>query len=424
MKSIISPIDTVLPNGFHLVAQKTPSLNVAATLRVEFGAINERSGEEGLAHFLEHAVINGGTYRHSPEEQDQWLSELASSNASTSHTVTNYTMKGLADDLEGWLTLAADMVFHPRLDAKRVDQERQRILQEIARGRNTPAYPAHREYQQRFLGEHPFTREVDGEFEVVERATREDLLSIHERGYKASHMVLFIAGKIPQRIERTVNRIFGGFPCHEYAPQIVPPVRGPSRPEIINANAPDLKPSADRNNNLPQSQITIGFLTEPAAHPDTMALDMLRWVMGYGPYSRLHQRLSREQGLCYHVSATQQVTLHYGSIETNGKFDAARTEHAVQGIFDVMQALKDEKIPKRDLDRVIRSTQHEVTQVLESTQGMLNMLSAYHDIGLYPEMILQRMRAATPEQLQGLAQHYLPDRENGKYVQLIRNPLQ
>ena len=50
-----------LDNGLYVALQETPTKTIAGRLRVKYGSLHEREGEEGLAHFLEHTLMTGGT---------------------------------------------------------------------------------------------------------------------------------------------------------------------------------------------------------------------------------------------------------------------------------------------------------------------------------------------------------------------------
>jgi predicted Zn-dependent peptidase len=58
----INPHELVLENGFRIVLVEDHRVpRVAASLQYRFGALQERNGEHGSAHFLEHAIHQGTT---------------------------------------------------------------------------------------------------------------------------------------------------------------------------------------------------------------------------------------------------------------------------------------------------------------------------------------------------------------------------
>src|SRR5215211_1137928 len=58
----IDPQEILLDNGFRIVVVEDHRVpRVAASLQYRFGALQERNGEHGAAHFLEHAIHQGTT---------------------------------------------------------------------------------------------------------------------------------------------------------------------------------------------------------------------------------------------------------------------------------------------------------------------------------------------------------------------------
>ena len=58
----LDPHEVVFENGFRIVLIEDHRVpRVAASLQYRFGALSERNGEHGSAHFLEHAMHQGTT---------------------------------------------------------------------------------------------------------------------------------------------------------------------------------------------------------------------------------------------------------------------------------------------------------------------------------------------------------------------------
>src|SRR5574342_157540 len=121
-----------LENGLHVALLETNVPIFSARIRIPHGALSELPGEEGYAHFLEHSLMNGGTEKYAPEQVAKIHSRFASHNAHTSLDQTTYEASSLPDDFEHYLDLFSDIVFNPRFDPVSVDEERRRVLREMA----------------------------------------------------------------------------------------------------------------------------------------------------------------------------------------------------------------------------------------------------------------------------------------------------
>ena len=129
-----------LDNGLFVALQNTPTQTVSGRLRVFQGALHEQPGEEGLAHFLEHTIVNAGSRKYSPHEIRETMANFGYMNAFTSQSQTTYPVDMLSEDVETYLDLIADAVTYPRFDKDKVDEERQRILREIADIKSAPDF--------------------------------------------------------------------------------------------------------------------------------------------------------------------------------------------------------------------------------------------------------------------------------------------
>ncbi|RMD57719.1 insulinase family protein, partial [Candidatus Woesearchaeota archaeon] len=117
-----------LDNGLFVALQKTPTQTVSGKLRVWHGALNEKRGEEGLAHFLEHILVTGGSRKYNPESSEEIRGKLGSFNAATSLNETFFPVDMLATDSKLFLEYISDTVFNPRFENSKIEEERQRVL--------------------------------------------------------------------------------------------------------------------------------------------------------------------------------------------------------------------------------------------------------------------------------------------------------
>ena len=105
-----------LDNGLVVALQKTPTQTVAAKLRVNYGSSHEREGEEGLAHYLEHCLVTGGSSKYNPISADEIRGTFGYSNAFTNIGRTFFVGQMLTEDLETWMDYISDHVLRPGFD--------------------------------------------------------------------------------------------------------------------------------------------------------------------------------------------------------------------------------------------------------------------------------------------------------------------
>src|SRR5277367_2231885 len=137
----------------------------ALTVLVAFdaGSRNERSEENGMAHFLEHLVFKGGhsypTYKEINETAERLGGVL---NAYTSQDLVAFHITVRAQSAPQAIDLLSDFVGRPRIDEDELDRERGVVIQEINRAHDQPATVAEYLIDRAAFGEHPLGRTVLG----------------------------------------------------------------------------------------------------------------------------------------------------------------------------------------------------------------------------------------------------------------------
>src|SRR3989344_4341028 len=144
-----------LINGLVVALQNTPTQTVVTKLRVNYGSSHEKEGEEGLAHFLEHCLVTGGSQKYDPISADKINGSFGYSNAFTNIGRTFFEGQMLAEDLGKWLEYISEHIFRPRFDLERVNSERMRVLREISDSKSSPTHLDSQEYNAVFYRGHP-----------------------------------------------------------------------------------------------------------------------------------------------------------------------------------------------------------------------------------------------------------------------------
>jgi len=223
-------------------------------MHIEAGAIDEREGESGYAHYLEHMAFNGST--NVPEGEMVKLLERkglafgADTNAQTGYDHTRYKLdlpNNSEDLLDTALMLmretAGELTFAPEA----VDRERGVMLAE-KRDRNNFAYRNGRDgLEFAYPGSRLSRNEIAGTVEDLENATSERLRAFWMREYVPAATTLIVVGDFdPAMVEAKIRAEFsdwqreGAVDQADFGP--VDPARAgltdiyldPSLPEIVD----------------------------------------------------------------------------------------------------------------------------------------------------------------------------------------------
>jgi zinc protease len=194
----------VLPNGLRYAVMRnaTPPGQVSMRLLIKAGSMQEKPGQEGLAHFLEHLAFRGSTHLADgevfPMLERLGLARGADSNAGTGAGQTVYQFDlPKADDatVDTGLMVLREIAGELLLTQETMDGERGVILSE-ERARDTPGLHAGKALNRLLLGDHPYARPTIGERSVIETAPVSRLRDFYEAYYRPERSVLVIVGDI------------------------------------------------------------------------------------------------------------------------------------------------------------------------------------------------------------------------------------
>jgi zinc protease len=243
-----------LPNGmrYALRHNSLPASAVSIRFTFAFGSLYETASEQGLAHFIEHMAFNGS--RNVPEgEMVRILERLglafgADTNASTGQDFTTYSLElpNAADELvdEGLFLLretASELVFNTTT----IDRERGVVLAEWRRGDNFQRRRSQQQLDFLLPGALAASRMPIGKPEVLEAATREQMVSLYQRYYRPERATLLIVGDFDvDAMERRIIARFSdwtgqGEPGAEPDRSFVPAAREPAASVFVHRDGGD-----------------------------------------------------------------------------------------------------------------------------------------------------------------------------------------
>lgn len=279
-----------LPNGLQLLGQYMPDMQSAsACFWVVTGARDEPSDLMGVSHFLEHMTFKGTPTRTYEDINNDFVAMGAENNAGTSWEFTYFYAKVLRERVHDLVALLADMM-HPRLDADDFLQERQVILEEIARYEDMPDSQLLYGLWEAYFQGHPLRHRVLGTTETISAMTIEQMRAYWERRYAANNMIFAIAGNFEWEVVRAqVEQLCSGWRQGEQgrARSAVTP-----QPQMIIRSRPSMA----------QQMLGIAMTGVSESDPDRYVAEVVGTILGDSAGSRLFWGV-REAGLADEVGA-------------------------------------------------------------------------------------------------------------------------
>lgn len=282
----------VLPNGMRFAIRKnaTPPGEASLRLLIGAGSLNEAENQRGLAHFLEHMVLNGT--RNVPE--GEFIKRLErhglkfgpDTNASTGFDNTVYMLdlpETDADTVDTALFLLREVADKATLDPKAIDRERGIILAE----ERTRATPQLRQIIDEFGFLYPGqllpNRLPIGSTEVIKTAPRERFVEFYEAYYRPENATLVAIGDFDvAQMETKIRQMFRDWKGQGKAG--APADQGQPRQRSAEANT-FTDPAAS-------TQASIAWIRPADLTPDSRARRVRDTVESLG-LSVLNRRLER-----------------------------------------------------------------------------------------------------------------------------------
>jgi predicted Zn-dependent peptidase len=385
---------TELDGGVRVATEKVPAVrSVALGFWIGTGSVTESDQQAGLSHLLEHMLFRGTT-RYGSEEIDQIFDSMgAELNAGTGKEATSVYARVLDIHLERAFDVIAQMVTDPAING--LTEERAVVLEEIAMYEDDPQDLVFDVLGEAVFPGHPLGRAILGHAEVVERATRKQLLEFHNERYYPQNIVIAAAGNVDH------DEIVGWAQSAMRAD--APPATALRPPAAPSFTAPRTN---FRQKDTEQYHVCLGGIGLARDDERRFALRVLDSLVGGTSSSRLFQAVREQRGLAYSVftfqslyAGTGQIGLYVGTRGDN----LAEVARVIDG---ELARLRSEPVSDEELTRAKDNVKGRVVLAMESTTARMERLGASILAGmpiLEIDEVIERIDAVDGEQLTALA---------------------
>lgn len=375
-----------LDNGLTVVHQRNPiSRTFCIGVWTRTGARDERRGEEGLCHFLEHMLFKG-TLRRSAYEISLEIERVG---GSLDAFTTKDTMCVQAHVLDSHRDLAIDLIGDMLTGSTFADElvevERSVILEEIGDAEDAPDDLVHELFAAAVFPNHPLGRPILGTRESIARFSRDDLRRFMRRVFRGSNLVVSVYGNISEKELRRK--------CEQ---QFSLPAGNVRRSGVRLRRGDPLRKTVRRQ--LHQQHVCIGSRTFSYHEERRFPLTVLTTLLGGSMSSRLFQRIREEMGLTYNVFTYSDHSRDAGLMATYVAVKPSNTRRAIDAVFDEYESVRAGGVSKDELRDVKAHIKGRILLGLEtSTARMMRM--ARNEISYSRQVsekeLLQRINSVT-----------------------------
>ena len=185
-----------LANGLRVIHLPSASPVVFCGYSIGAGTRHEHNGEEGLAHFCEHATFKG-TVRRSSVQIINALERLGGDlNAYTNKEETVYYAAITREHIANAIDVLTDIVFNSTYPDTELKKEIEVVCDEIESYNDSPAELIYDEFENMVFAGHPLGHSILGTAKHLRTYTHDNVADFARRMYTPNRMVFFAYGDI------------------------------------------------------------------------------------------------------------------------------------------------------------------------------------------------------------------------------------
>jgi zinc protease len=182
-------------------------------------------------------------------------------------------------------------------------------------------------------------------------------------------------------------------------PTPVPPLTGGRRDDVTR----------------PEAQAYLGLAWQAAATrlaaEDISAVDLLTYILGDGPSSRLNRAVREEKALVQSIEATYVTRERSGLVSVTARLDPKNLDAAEAAILEVVRRVRAEGVTEAERQRAIVTAESFYAFDIETAEGLAKSYGQAETTWTLDDELryLERLRQVTAAQIQAAARKYLGD---------------
>lgn len=402
--------DHRLSNGVevYVVEDHTfPLVSLNLTLRQ--GSYLEPADEVGLSGITGSLLRMGGTERLTPDAFDEEVEFLAADiGSSGGDDSASASLRCITPVLDQSLALFFEMLRTPRFDAGRLALQKTNLLEAMRQRNDDAGDILGREWSWLLFGR-DFYASRRMTKDTLDRITRDDIVSFHEKYWRPENMIVSVSGDVDTtEILKKLDSALSDWPGKEADNRWPPPQPTFSpRPGAYSVEK-----------DIPQGKVILGHLVPRWTDwksPDRAALQIMDQILGGGGFtSRLMKSIRSDEGLAYDAGSNFSFdALSPGTFTISFQSKSATVALATQIALEEMRRMQTEPVSTEELEVARASLIETFPQRFQSASQIASVYAYDSFIGRshdYWKTWRDQVEAVTAADVQRVAGKYLePD---------------
>ena len=379
-------VEEVMPSGLRIVTMENPgSQTVSVNVFISAGSLDESPETTGMAHFYEHMFFRGTPTLSGLEFKKAIEDNGGITNATTAKDMTHYFIALPAEKAERGLELLADALIRPELDQEGIDVERDVVLEEYRISEDNPGRIAIEGLYRLAYGDHPYALSTIGTKERIKAYNREDFLQWRNNHYGPARCTVVVVGDISaQRMAQKAKLLFAPFKGSDL-----------QKRKLQDPPSPPIEPVYSEGSGPVSSAVLMLGFPAPSAHEkeDVYGLDVLSFLLGQGPHSKLHKELVKSQKIANSVDVSYLTPRQRGLMIVSAVGETKQAEKIREAILQQVKAVREGDFTEEELLRAKAHLLQTFYQGNETNSGKADTIGFYSALGVpgfwktYPDAI-------------------------------------
>ncbi len=354
-------VETKLSNGLTLlVCPKKDAAVVSIQLWYKVGSKHEKSGQRGIAHFIEHMIFKG-TDTLTESDINLTTSKLSGMcNAFTWYDYTGYLFDIPVANWDKVLPIMADCMQNCTFEQDHLNSEVKAVIQELKMGKDNYVRHLREDLISNIFESHPYHYSTIGFKQDLWSVNRTTLLEFYKKYYTPDNACMVIVGDVdPKSVHEKIEKEFGHIPAGQ----------GWNNEQFyINEDIKTKNLTLYRD--VQQSTCVITFVMPGIVTQNEFELESMTYILANGRGSRLYKILVDELQVAVSVCAMIYDMFDKAMlfVEFNPK-QQADISMIVDRIQQEIDDLAKNGPTLAEVERAQRFAQIEHQQLLEDTQS-------------------------------------------------------
>lgn len=353
--------ESKLENGLSLleVPREVPSVMVMAMVRA--GSRDEREGQYGGAHFLEHFVFKGTKKYPQVNEIAREVDSLGGQqNAFTSSDYTGFWVRLAEEYWRKGVEVVGQMVSEPLLPADQLEKEKGTIIEEIRMYEDDPMSKAWMEMEKSLFAGCDLERHTLGTEKSIRKMRVEDLQGFRDNWYWGENMAVVAVGSLPEsgQLKEAIEAEFGSLVKNKKTERL-------GYGEDLDQDQARVKVV---KRDTQQAHLVLGMEGLARADEDRYSLWVLNQILGGNMSSRLWNEVREKRGLAYYIKSGFEGKTDVGQVYVRAGVRVDKAKEAVEIIKEELAKVAGEKVSGEEVKRGREGVKGGLKLALESSE--------------------------------------------------------